>query len=381
MPDVQDILKNVGSKIGRTEIDPSNPGQLDDLKSEITAKKISEFEESLRVEGVKSTVDKDKNSPTYQRLDPQIAKSIDVFFRGITQEEFSKYAEQEGNQGKSSNGEPFKCYAEIDGNGNIIVTPTKMIKITNKDEENGEYEETRQNKDGTFSTVILKKVHGDIVGASHLNNHNLDYDTLQKYRKLSKFYSHPNNIQKLEMRDMNEEQKIMYTQGLQKYGIKNGKYRSPEEMTKEEYLEAKAKDRWCTSYSDSKYSKNGEFSIGNFLYDDEKLPRSVSFVSTKGTEMKEFKSFRRTDDGRYLDTDCKFVNGEAVFDVLSYEEVLEKMESLGIDTNLIGKMNNKVNKDLNNSFPKEAEKIANKIERDREKQPSKENKGEEEPSI
>ena len=113
MPDVQEILKNVGSKIGRTEIDPSNPGQLDDLKSEITSKKISEFEESLRVEGVKSTVDKDKNSPTYQRLDPQIAKSIDIFFRGITQEEFNKYAEQEGNQGKSSNGEPFKCYAEI----------------------------------------------------------------------------------------------------------------------------------------------------------------------------------------------------------------------------------------------------------------------------
>lgn len=382
MPDVQEILKNVGSKIGRTEIDPSNPGQLDDLKSEITAKKISEFEESLRVEGVKSTVDKDKNSPTYQRLDPQIAKSIDIFFRGITQEEFNKYAEQEGNQGKSSNGEPFKCYAEIDGNGNIIVTPTKMIKITNKDEENGEYEETRRNKDGTYSTVILKKAHGDIVGASYLNNHKLDPVSIERFRKLTEFYKHPRNIQNLEMRGKSEEEKIIYTQVLQNLGIENKKYKSPDEMTKGEYLEKKAAGGWCLNCATADYKKDGNFNIANFLYDDQELPRTISYVATKGTEMKDFRSYRRTKDGRYFDTESfKIVDGKPTFNILEYQDVLKEMDALGINTSLELKLNEKALKDLDNKFPREAEKIANKIERDKEKQPSKDNKGEEEPSI
>ena len=159
MPD-----ENGASKFGKRVISSNHGSELDSLVQEADAIRRSAFEEKLRVEGVKSTVDRDKNAPKYQKLDEQTSKSIEIFFKGISRKEFERYTEDAKNQGISSGGEPFKCYVEMNGEGHIIVTPSKLIQVESKDKENGKYSETRRQADGSIATVTLSKNHGDITG-------------------------------------------------------------------------------------------------------------------------------------------------------------------------------------------------------------------------
>lgn len=372
MPSISEILKSVMVRFGKKEVSSDKPEQIEELKDQVVSMQRSEFDEKIRVEGVKSTVDRDRNIPDYKQLDPQISKKIDIFFKGITQQDFYKYKEETQNQGISTGGEPFKCYAELDGSGNIIVTPTKMIKIDSKDQDNGEYTETRMQEDGTLATVSLKKVHGDIVSANYSRYPNMPPEELKKYTKLIDHFSNPNIIQKLEMKDMSEEEKIIYTQELQKLGIENKKFRKPEDMTREEYEASKekfnrtGKGRY-ESISMSSYKKDESFEIGNCMYDDQDKPLSLSYIASKGPQMGKFVSYRRTADGKYLDaTSFHLENGKPVYDILEYEEVLKEINGFGIDTSKFAKMQHKVNDDLQNAFPKEAERISDKLSRDRE---------------
>lgn len=370
MPSISEILKSIAAKFGRREVSQEQGDQVEALKDEAIAMRRTAFDEQIRVDGVKTTVGKDQ--PQYKALEPEVSKEIDVFFRGITQQDFYKYKSEPNGQGISTGGEPFKCYAELDGNGNIIVTPTKMIKINSQDKENGEYTETRMQDDGTLATVYLRKVHGDIVASNFSRYPNVDAETLRRFNILKDKYSDPNNIQTLEMEKLSEDEKKVYLATLETLGIKNIKFIKPEEMTKEQY-EASKKETEETgkgSYhrvSLSSYDqRKDEFDIGNCMFDEQDKPLTMSYVSRTKKD-RTVKSYRRTADGKYFDTSSfRVVDGKAEYDVLEYEEVIQEMNRLGVDTSKFVKMQNKIKNDLQNAFPKEAERISDKLSRDRE---------------
>lgn len=116
-------------------------------KKEAQEEKMNEFDKSLRVEGLKQ-----KNMPMtqYRPLDPNMSRTLTVVLQDLTKADLAHLEEINGAEGQSSNGEPFKCYATLDGNGNLIVTPNKVISIRKKDEENYDYEETRKDQDGSL---------------------------------------------------------------------------------------------------------------------------------------------------------------------------------------------------------------------------------------
>ncbi len=371
MPNIVESLKNVVSKFGKREISSrQGESKLDSLKEEVKELKKSEFDEKIRVEGVKSTVDREKNVPEYKSLDQESSRAIEILFRGMTQDDFYKYKEDTRHQGISSGGEPFRCYAELDGTGNIIVTPNKMIKINNKDSENGEYSETRRQEDGSYATVELEKAHGEITGYSYYTRKSMDPETEKKVKKLVDYYKDPNVMQKLEMRGMSEQEKIIYVQELQKLGIKNSAFLKPGKMTKEEFEKSKAEhDGNAVQVSSmARYSpEHGEFMIGNCMFDGQDKPAVISFAGTQGPTMHTFRSYRRTSNGKYFDANSyKLVNGKPVYDIVELEDVYRDLNQLGIDTQKFEQMKFKVNGDLGKQFPKEAERIGDTVARGRE---------------
>ena len=365
MASFKDIIKSFMARFGRRALNPGDVSEITNLEEQANnmyTNIAKTFDENIKAEGIKTG--EMQAIPQYQKIDAEESKKIHTFFQGITQSEFSNYQEIEGCEGISSSGEPFQCFAEIDGSGNIIVTPNKAISITKEESGLEKYLERRKQQDGKTVEIEIKRVHGDIVGFS---KNYLDADiTPEQYKKIKDFkekYTDPTKAQELEVEGKSEEEKRIYFEELKKLGIKNNSYKKAEQMSKEEYDLAKEAGSFCFVGSQGIYNfKKGFKNVNVMLNPNQEQPETIWLTNTDadGNNV-QFNSYRLTNDGKYLDTSSfQIVNGKPVYRLLQQEEVEKIAEANGFDINSLYKMREHMDRDLKNDFPKEAEAINKK---------------------
>lgn len=331
-------------------------------------RELNEFEKSLVVGDVEPL-----NIPRtqYQKLSLEQEKNLRLVLQNLTMADLDRFEEVNNAEGISSNGEPFKCFATLDGNGDLIVTPNKVIEIHKEDEENYDYSETRMGSNG-FKKVNIHTVHGISSISSTYYAKDLSEKEVRDVDTFVNFFRQPKNAMRLELQHMNNDEKAIYMLELQRLGInvKEDRLASLDDMTKEQVEMAKAKDKLIHEtgiFYARKRNGKLEKEMVNYLYSDEDdRPQTIWTVSQDGNGQ-EFtgKVFRRTADGKYMDSSSvEFVNGKMQYKLREYEDIQAELEQKGFNIDNINLQMEK-NKELAGKMPREAEAIQERAENQR----------------
>ena len=326
---------------------------------------LNEFEKGLVVDNIKTP-----NIPRtkYQKLNLEEEKTLRLVLQNLTREDVDRFEEVKNAEGISSNGEPFKCFATLDGNGDLIVTPNKVIEIHKEDDENYDYSETRMG-DNQIKKVNVHTINGISNVHSTYYSKNITSKDIREMETFTSFFSQPKNALRLELQNMNSEEKAAYMLELQRLGVNvsEDKLADIDSLTKEQLETAKEKGQLLNVTSAAHARKiNGkiEKEMANFLYspEDEK-PQTIWTVS-QDANGQEFKGnvYRRTANGKYIDSgSVEFVNGRAKYQLLDYEEIQANLEGKGYNMKSINLQMEK-NKELAGKMPREAEMIQENAE-------------------
>ena len=340
-------------------------------KKEAQEEKMSEFDKSLRVEGLKQS-----NVPMtqYRPLDPDMSRKLTVVLKDLTRADLSNLEEINGAEGQSSNGEPFKCYATLDGFGNLIVTPEKVISIRKKDDTNYDYEETRKNQDGSLRKVSIHTVNGISNYAISNYDRGVKAKEIREADTFTKFATNPKNEWKMEMSKMNKQEQAAYVLELRRLGIdvKENVLSSADNISPAQAEIAKEQGHLYHIASSVRMSRseNGfDKKALNILYRDyESVPRTIWMASQDGSkgEIKN-EAYRRTSSGKYLDTNSlTFVNGVPKYNLVTLDSIIAKAEQQGVNIDLVNQVIAK-NNEMDGKMPQEAGTIADNAQKQLEK--------------
>ncbi len=326
---------------------------------------LNEFEKSLVVDNVAPL---DLPRTQYEKLNPEQEKNLKLVLQNLTREDLDRFEEVKNAEGKSSNGEPFKCFASLDGNGDLIVTPNKVIEIHKKDDENYEYSETRMGNN-QIKKVNIHTVHGISNIHSAYYPKNITSKDIREIETFTNFFRQPKNAIRLEVQKMNSEEKAIYMLELQRLGIniREDKLADIDSMTEDQVEAAKESGKLLHVSSATharKISGKLEKEMVNFLYSpEEDRPQTIWSVSQDGNGQ-EFTGnvYRRTANGKYIDSgSIEFVGGRVKYQMLDYEEIQTNLERKGYDIESINLQMEK-NKELAGKMPREAETIQERAE-------------------
>lgn len=326
---------------------------------------LNEFEKSLVVGDVEPL-----NIPRtqYQKLSLEQEKNLRLVLQNLTMADLDRFEEVNNAEGISSNGEPFKCFATLDGNGDLIVTPNKVIEIHKEDEENYDYSETRKGSNG-FKKVNIHTVHGISNISSIYYPEGFSEKDIKDLDTFDNFFGQPKNVIRLELQHMNNDEKAMYMLELQKLGIniKEDRLASIDDMTKEQVEASKANGSLIhetgITYARKKNGKLEKGMVNYFYSDKDDIPQTIWTVSQEGNEREVVgKVFRRTANGKYMDSSSvEFVNGKIQYNLREYEDIQAELKQKVFDIDRINLQMEK-NKELAGKMPREAETIQERAE-------------------
>jgi hypothetical protein len=342
-------------------------------KKEENNTSLTEFDKSLIVEGVEQA-----NFPItkYQKLNPEIEQQLKVVLSELTMQNLSNFETINNAEGISSNGEPFKCFATLNGDGTLIVTPNKVITVNKKDENNYDYLETR--KEG--SAIKKVSIH-TVSGISSFNyGSTLSSKDMRELETFSRFFTNPRNAMNLELKGKTEQEKAQYMLELNKLGIKpaEDKLASIDELTvkyKPEQLEKVKNDGMLlhTSTSAKAVKEDGTLNkkTATILYNEkEETPRTIWMVSqSENSKNYKYNIYRRAANGKYLDASSVTFDskGNPKYKMVTLDDIEQKLESEGFSVEKFNKLMAK-NTELEGKLPQEAEMISDTTKRQKEKE-------------
>lgn len=266
----------------------------------------NEFDKSLKVDGIQQ-----KSNINYSKLPQQVKKDLERNFEELkksilTGENLKNnqlLLENEGSVEKS----PFICYTEIDSSGKIqstIIVTNKSISKTSKD-ENGDptYQEIRKNKNGMEAIINEKNLSLRISGKA------LSQEEIEKFKSFSKnsdlaLVGPPAKLA--------EKDYDLYEQTLKDLGVNiDINLNDKDKYTRAATAKSRADSNVVKGMS-CLYDKNQDFS----------KPESICLSYTDSSNKFLSKTFRKTQDGNYIDcSSFEVVEGKPKYQLLTLQQI------------------------------------------------------------
>ncbi len=264
-----------------------------------------EFDKSIKVD-IQEQIST-KYEPLPQNIKQGLRDSFKEFKEAIlSTEESTNNTIKEQNEGTNGKN-PFLCFVEIDSSGKIvstiIITDKSAIKISK--DENGDvtYQETRKTKNG-MQTIINDK-NGSMSIAGNVSQEKIEKMKLFAKKSDKALLESPTNISDKDM--------SIYEQTLEKLGVDT----NIDINNKQKY------GRAGTGLS----KKDSDIITGmSYIYDKSKdfsVPESIC-LSSMDNEKFSSRTFRRTQDGKYIDcSSFKVIDGQAQYKLVTFEQIQE----------------------------------------------------------